>query len=140
MPASQPLMCVSVRYKDAPAMLEWLVAAFDFEKHAAFYSEDGTILLHGELKIGSSYIMLGSSEGTEFSKLVSRPADLGGTTASVYIATDEIDARCERARAAGAEICMEPTDQPYGSRDFIAKDPEGHIWCFGTYRPQETSV
>ncbi|WP_244546288.1 VOC family protein [Bosea sp. OK403] len=50
-------------------------------------------------------------------------------------ATDDIDARCERARAAGAEICMEPTDQPYGSRDFICKDPEGHIWCFGTYRP-----
>ena len=80
-------------------------------------------------------VMLGSSEDNAFGKLVSRPAELGGTTASPYIATDDIDARCERARKAGAEICMEPHDQPYGSRDFICKDPEGHVWCFGTYRP-----
>ena len=114
----------------------WTVAAFGFEKLAAYLSEDGQTLLHGELRLGNSVVMLGSAEGNPFGNLVSRPADLGGTTASPYIATDDIDARCERARAAGAEIGMEPTDQPYGSRDFIAKDPEGHVWCFGTYRPE----
>ena len=131
----EPMICVSLRYADAPRMYDWLIEAFGFEKHAAYYSQDGGTLLHGELRMGSSFVMLGSSEGNAFGKLVSRPAELGGTTASPYIATDDIDARCERARKAGAEICMEPTDQPYGSRDFICKDPEGHIWCFGTYRP-----
>jgi len=82
--------------------------------------------------MGDSVIMLGSAENNEFGKLVSRPAELGGTTGSPCIATDAIDARCERPRKAGAEICMETTDQPYGSRDFICKDPEGHVWCFGT--------
>jgi uncharacterized glyoxalase superfamily protein PhnB len=131
----EPMIIISLRYADAPRMYDWLIEAFGFEKHAAYYSEDGKTLLHGELRMGSSFVMLGSSEGNEFGKLVSRPAELGGTTASPYIATDDIDARCERARKAGAEICMEPTDQPYGSRDFICMDPEGHVWCFGTYRP-----
>ena len=119
------MICISLRYADAPRMYDWLIEAFGFEKHAAYYSEDGKTLLHGELRMGDSYVMLGSAEDNEFGKLVSRPAELGGTTASPYIATDDIDARCERARKAGAEICMEPTDQPYGSRDFICKDPEG---------------
>jgi uncharacterized glyoxalase superfamily protein PhnB len=129
------IICFSMRYRDAPRMLDWLVDAFGFEKHAAYFSEDGKTLLHGELRMGDCFIMLGSAEDNPFGKLVATPSELGGTTASPYIATDDFDARCERARKAGAEICMEPTDQPYGSRDFIAKDPEGHVWCFGTYRP-----
>lgn len=135
MSTSSPMICISLRYANAPRIYDWLIAAFGFEKHAAYYSDDGKTLLHGELRMGDSFIMLGSSENNEFGKLVSRPAELGGTTASPYVATTDIDALCERARAAGAEICMEPQDQPYGSRDFICKDPEGHVWCFGTYRP-----
>ncbi|HEV7328079.1 MAG TPA: VOC family protein [Bosea sp. (in: a-proteobacteria)] len=135
MSTSSPMICISLRYADAPPMYDWLIEAFGFEKHAAYYSNDGKTLLHGELRMGESFVMLGSADNNEFGKLVSRPAELGGTTASPYIATTNIDALCERARAAGAEICMEPSDQPYGSRDFICKDPEGHVWCFGTYRP-----
>lgn len=135
MSTSSPMICISLRYANAPRIYDWLIAAFGFEKHAAYYSDDGKTLLHGELRMGDSFIMLGSSENNEFGKLVSRPVELGGTTASPYVATTDIDALCERARAAGAEICMEPRDQPYGSRDFICKDPEGHVWCFGTYRP-----
>jgi uncharacterized glyoxalase superfamily protein PhnB len=135
MTTTPAMICISLRYADGPGMYDWLIRAFGFEKLAAYYSDDGQTLLHGELRMGDSVVMLGSSENNDFGKLVARPAELGGTTASPYIATDDIDARCERARAAGAEICMEPRDQPYGSRDFICKDPEGHVWCFGTYRP-----
>ena len=135
MPRPPATISISLRYADAPKIYDWLIEAFGFEKVAAHYSQDGRTLLHGELRMGDSYVMLGSAEDNAFGKLVSRPAELGGTTASPYIATDDIDARCERARRAGAEIIMEPTDQPYGSRDFICRDPEGHVWCFGTYRP-----
>lgn len=129
------MVCVSLRYRNGPAMHDWLVRAFGFEPHQKYLSENGEVLLHGELRCGESFIMLGSSEGHDFAGLVKRPAELGGTTASPYVVVEEVDGLCERARAAGAEICMEPTDQPYGSRDFIARDPEGHLWCFGTYRP-----
>ncbi|MEP6908956.1 MAG: VOC family protein [Actinomycetota bacterium] len=43
---------------------------------------------------------------------------------------DDVDAHYERARAAGAEIGMEPTDQPYGDRRYDAEDLEGHDWFF----------
>lgn len=133
----QPAIYISLRYRDAVKMVDWLVAAFGFEKHAVFLSDDGSKVIHAELRLGDGIVMFGSSEGTDYAKLVQTPAELGGTTASPYIATTDIDALCERARAAGAQICMEPTDQPYGSRDFICKDPEGHVWCFGTYGPGE---
>ena len=55
----------------------------------------------------------------------------------VYVVLDDeaaIDAMRARAASAGAEIVMEPQDQDYGSRDFSARDPEGFVWAFGTYR------
>ena len=58
----------------------------------------------------------------------------GGRT-TVYVVLDEVDPLYERAKAAGAEIVLEPTDQDYGSRDFTVRDPEGNLWIFGTYRP-----
>ena len=63
------------------------------------------------------------------------PAGRDGVTALVYLVTDDVDAHCERARAAGAEITMEPRDTDYGSRDYLALDPEGNVWSVGTYRP-----
>ena len=126
---------LSLRYRDAVKMVDWHTRAFGFEKHAVFLSEDGGKVVHAELRLGEGIVMFGSSEGTDFAELVRTPFELGGTTAAPYIATTGIDALCERARKAGAVITMEPTDQPYGSRDFICRDPEGHVWCFGTYRP-----
>lgn len=49
---------------------------------------------------------------------------------------DDVDAHHRRAVEHGAEIVMEPTDQDYGSRDYMARDAEGNVWSFGTYAPQ----
>jgi uncharacterized glyoxalase superfamily protein PhnB len=65
------------------------------------------------------------------------PNQLGGeATGGMYVAVDDPDAHCEQARAAGAEIVQEITEQEYGSREYAARDPEGHTWSFGTYRPK----
>ena len=48
---------------------------------------------------------------------------------------DDPDAHHDRAKAAGAEIFRELSDQDYGSRDYAARDPDGNEWYFGTYRP-----
>jgi uncharacterized glyoxalase superfamily protein PhnB len=42
--------------------------------------------------------------------------------------------------AAGATIIQGLIDQDYGSREFAALDPEGNVWCFGTYRPAPASA
>jgi uncharacterized glyoxalase superfamily protein PhnB len=57
-------------------------------------------------------------------------------TAGAYVVTADVDALHARAVAAGAEILEGPVDREYGSRDFIARDPEGNLWSFGTYPGQ----
>jgi uncharacterized glyoxalase superfamily protein PhnB len=55
--------------------------------------------------------------------------------AVVYVVVDDPDATHDQAKAAGATIVQELTDQDYGSREFAAEDPEGNVWSFGTYDP-----
>jgi uncharacterized glyoxalase superfamily protein PhnB len=70
--------------------------------------------------------------GNEFTDWAASPASLGGkNTQRVHVRLDSgIDAHCERARQAGAGIAMEPADQFYGDRTYMAVDHEGHHWTF----------
>ena len=52
---------------------------------------------------------------------------------SVYVFVDDVDAHCERARLAGAEIIESPKDQPFGDRTYLTKDSEGHEWYFAQH-------
>ena len=124
----------ALQYKDAKAAIEFLCNAFGFEKKAVFEDKDGSIA-HAELTHGNGMIMLGSVKETDYGKLLRRPHDTGGVTMSVYIIVHHVDAHFARAKAAGAQIVKEPVTQDYGGRDYTCKDPEGHIWSFGTYDP-----
>jgi uncharacterized glyoxalase superfamily protein PhnB len=57
------------------------------------------------------------------------------STVSLYVAIADPDDHYSRARAAGAKIVRELVDQPYGSREYSARDLEGNLWSFGTYDP-----
>jgi uncharacterized glyoxalase superfamily protein PhnB len=121
----------TLRYRDAPAAIEFLERAFGFER-AAVYEEDG-IVHHAELRLGNGGVMLGSETRAEDdSDQLQWP--VGGS--SVYVIIDDPEARYERAKEAGAEIVRELRDEDYGSRGFTARDPEGNLWSFGTYRPE----
>ena len=63
------------------------------------------------------------------------PQKLAGTTQSPYIIVSDVDAVFEKAQKAGAEITMKPKDEDYGGRLFSCRDPEGHLWNFGSYDP-----
>jgi uncharacterized glyoxalase superfamily protein PhnB len=128
-----PDVVPTLTYRDARAAIEFLQAAFEFEKHAVHEGDDGTIH-HAELRFGSGMVMLGTARPRpEYP--VTTPVDAGAATGAIYVIVDDPDAHFARAKAAGAEIIFEPTDQDYGSRDYAARDPEGHVWSFGTYRP-----
>lgn len=114
------------RYRDAKAAIKWLTNVLGFVEGAVYEGDDGTIA-HAELSFEGAWIMLGSATGPD-----RRPGELG--PAMTYISVDAVDELYERARAAGADIRMEPTDQEHGSRDFAVSDPEGNVWSFGTYR------
>ena len=114
-----------VHYRDLEAGARFLVETFGFVQHETHKADDGSIQ-YVELSLNGAPLGLGATtEGSMF--------DTG--PAVVYISLDEVDSMHERASAAGAEILMAPTDQDYGSRDFVAKDAEGNVWCFGTYQP-----
>jgi uncharacterized glyoxalase superfamily protein PhnB len=76
---------------------------------------------------------------TEFGKQIKQPDEIGGLeTQSPYVIVQDVDGLYEKVKAAGGEIVLEIKDQPYGSRDFSCRDPEGHLWNFGTYDPWAT--
>ncbi|APH72592.1 VOC family protein [Aquibium oceanicum] len=127
-----PRIYPTLRFRDAAKMIDWLSEAFGFTVHAK-HMADGKVV-HAELALGSSMIMCGDVKDDAYGAMVGAPESQGGK--SVYIAIDDADVACERARAAGAEILEEPVDRDYGSRDFICRDPEGNVWCFGTYWPK----
>jgi uncharacterized glyoxalase superfamily protein PhnB len=127
-----------LRYRDAPVAIEWLCQAFGFEKHLVVPSEDGTIA-HAQLSFGAGMVMLGSVVESEFGRLMKQPDEIGGAeTQTAYVIVSDADVVYARAKAAGATIVMEIKDEDYGGRGFTCRDPEGHLWSFGTYDPWET--
>lgn len=128
-----------LRYRDAPAAIEWLCDVFGFEKHLVVPNTDGTIA-HAQLTFGNGMIMLGSVSDTEYGRLMKQPDEIGGAeTQSSYLVTLDADAIYARAKAAGSEIVIEIRDEDHGGRAFSCKDLEGHLWNFGTYDPWRTT-
>jgi len=125
----------TLRYADAPAAIEWLCQAFGFEKHLVVSGENGTIA-HAQLTLGNAMIMLSSDRDNEYGKVVQTPKQLNGTnTQAPYIVIEAIDQHYQQAKAAGAEMIMDIEDQDYGGRLYTCRDPEGHVWNFGSYNP-----
>ena len=123
--AARTALTSALCYRDPKAALKWLEAAFGFELVMLIEDADGN-LAHSEMRFGDSLVMI----GTEWTADHRSPASIAGkNTQTVHIHIDtDVDAHCARARAAGAEILMEPADQFYGDRTYRCRDPEGHFW------------
>ena len=123
----RPTMSSGIACRDPRAELRWLEHAFGFEITMVIENPDGSIG-HSEIQLGEGIVYVGS----EWDERHRSPASLGGVnTQSIHIQLPTgLDAHCERARAAGAVIVREPADQFYGDRNYMAIDPEGHIWSF----------
>lgn len=128
-----PRIFATFRYRNAAAMIDWLVDIVGFTIHARYDIDTGGVG-HAELALGSSMIMLGDATPDAYGRMVGGPGEPGGK--SLYVAVDDVDALFARAERAGATILQELTDRDYGSREFICADPEGNVWCFGTYWPK----
>ena len=135
MPESRSTVIPALRYRNAPAAIDWLCQVFGFTRHAVYANPDGTIA-HAELALGGGMIMLGSAKDDENSQRFSSPDELDGVeTRGVYIVVADAEAVHARAVAAGATILRRLQKTDYGSREFAVKDPEGHSWSAGTYDP-----
>jgi uncharacterized glyoxalase superfamily protein PhnB len=125
----------AVRYRDVAAAMEWLCTAFGFEKQTVVAGENGAID-YAQLTCGHAMLMLAPVRDTPLAKFMKQPDEIGGAaTQSTYLVVDDADAHHARAKAAGAEIVLELQDDDFGGRGYSCRDPEGHVWMFGTYDP-----
>jgi uncharacterized glyoxalase superfamily protein PhnB len=114
-----------LRYRDAPAAIEWLCHAFGFEKHLVVPNDDGTVA-HAQLSFGNGMIMLGSvmKNETEFGRLMRQPDEVGDAqTQSAYVVVADADAAYTRAKAGGAKVAMEIRTEGYGGRTALTARP-----------------
>jgi uncharacterized glyoxalase superfamily protein PhnB len=124
-----------LRYADPRAAIRFLTEAFGFVEKMVVEGPDGGII-HAELACGEGetrgMVMVGGNRPFFDMRL---PKEAGGVTGCIYVVVKDADAHCARARAAGAEILEGPLERDYGSREYVARDPGGHLWDFGTYDP-----
>ena len=120
-----------LRYQDARDAIRWLCATFGFVELFSV-PESGPVVRHAQLKLGTNIIMLGSVRPDEG---MTSPQLAGVATQALCVFVDDLDAHYQRALSAGAEITSPPAKTDFGSRDYHARDQEGHLWTFGTYLP-----
>jgi uncharacterized glyoxalase superfamily protein PhnB len=124
-PVSNAVIPVLI-YEDIEAAHDHLVRVFGFSSDGVERTPDGTVV-HAEVRLGPARIWL-----HRVTDDLASPRTLTHLNAGLVVHVDDVDAHFARARAAGATIDREPEDQPYGQREYGARDLEGHHWWFAT--------
>ena len=106
-------------YPDVREAVTWLGAAFGFAERVRIGESH-----RAQLSFGDGAVIVADVRGDR------RPPRPGEATHSVLVRVEDARAHCERARANGARILMEPTDFEYGERQYNAEDHAGHQWTF----------
>jgi uncharacterized glyoxalase superfamily protein PhnB len=127
----QVTMYPIIGYRDLGAAIDWLCRVFGFAPLEVMQNDDGSYA-HVELRLGEGVIM-----PTSFDKRgdADNPWNRPLSSQGLYVALDGVDAHFAHAVAEGAEILRPLADTDYGSREYTARDVEGNLWSFGTYRP-----
>lgn len=134
-PLPAPNLMPLMRYRDLAEAMSWLEQAFGFEKQIAVSDNDGAAI-YGQMTYRGSLMMMGAVRDTDLDKLMRQPDEVGDVeTQSCYIVVDDADEHYARAIDAGAEIVLEIKSDGLGRRGYSCRDPQGHIWNFGTYNP-----
>lgn len=122
---------------DAAAALEWYKKALGAEEVARAPGPDGRIM-HAEIRIGDSLIMLNDEMGGAKSAKA-----IGGSPVSLWVYVEDCDALVNRALAAGATVPPGPmgalADQFWGDRSGTIIDPEGFTWTIATRKEDLTT-
>jgi uncharacterized glyoxalase superfamily protein PhnB len=119
---------------DVAAAMAFYERAFGAERR---YTIDGPggVVMHGEVKLGDSIIMLSPEDAEHGARA---PVSVGGSTGSLFVYVEDVDAAMARAVQAGATQVMPATDMFWGDRYGVVKDPSGHRWGLATHRLELT--
>jgi PhnB protein len=115
--------------EDAAKAIDYYKQAFDAKERVRMDTPDGKIG-HAELEIGDSLVMLSDP----FPQSSTRPPkEIGGTSVSIFMYVEDVDAAVKQAVDAGATVLMEVEDQFWGDRFGTVSDPFGHTWSIATH-------
>lgn len=112
-------------YSDVGQAVDWLTQAFGFGERLRV--ERSGVVFHAQLVFGDGALILGRA-GHEY-----HPPRAGEVSQYVHVAVDDVDSHCDRAKAGGARIIEPPNDKPFGERQYVAEDLEGHRWTFSQH-------
>jgi PhnB protein len=114
---------------DASAAIDFYQRAFGAKERVRMAGPGGAIM-HAELELGDSLVMLSDP----FPQFTPRPPkELGGTSASIFVYVEDVDALYQQATDAGASSVAEPEDMFWGDRFGAVMDPFGHHWTIATH-------
>lgn len=114
---------------NAAAAIEYYKKAFGAKERVRMDAPGGTIG-HAELDIGDSVVMLSDPMPQSTTR---PPKELGGTSASIFMYVEDVDAVVKQAVDAGGFLEMEVADQFWGDRFGSVQDPFGHVWAIATH-------
>ena len=121
--------------KGAPEAIEFYKKAFGAKEIYRFAGPDGKSIMHAEIKIGDSIIMLGE-ENPQMGML--SPLSTGSTGSGIFLYVPDADDVFNRAVSAGAKPQMPMMDAFWGDRYGSITDPFGHIWSISTRKKDMT--
>lgn len=121
---------------DGAAAIEFYKKALGAQELFRLLTPDGKALMHAQLKIGNSIVMLGS----EFPPDCLSPKSRGGTSVFLHIYTEDADAAFDRAVKAGCTVNMSVSDTFWGDRYGQVEDPYGHKWSIATHKHDYTEA
>ena len=120
--------------QDAAKAIDFYKKAFGAQEIERFNAPDGRGVMHAEVKIGNSVVMLGS----EFPPHCLSPKSRGGTSVSLHLYVENADTSFDRAVKAGCTVKMPMMDAFWGDRYGQVEDPYGHQWSLATHKQDLT--
>src|SRR5215216_1976356 len=120
---------------NAAEAIEWYKKALGAKERGRMEAPGGAIG-HAEVEIGDSVVMLSDPFPQASTK---PPKELGGTSMSIFMYVEDVDAAVKEAVDAGATVLMEVADQFWGDRFGTIQDPFGHTWSIATHVEDVTS-
>lgn len=121
--------------RDAARAIEFYTRAFGAKERCRMPGPGGAIM-HAEIQIGDSIIMLGEENPAYEAK---SPQALNGTPVGLCLYVDDVDGVFQQAVAAGASSKMPVQDMFWGDRYGKLADPFGHEWSIATHKEDLTA-
>jgi uncharacterized glyoxalase superfamily protein PhnB len=130
LPAGYTQVTPYLTVNGAIAAIGFYAKAFGAKEVVRMPAQDGSRLMHAEIKIGASHVMLSDT----FPEMGGSPAPSGDSSpVTVHLYVADVDATVRKAAAAGATVTMPPTDMFWGDRFGKVRDPFGHSWSIATH-------